>query len=65
MAESFITRSSIRTPKGASVRPYGRLHVTDFLDVWPHYGSAFGIDHLIYSDGEVELRIQGKTLDEL
>jgi hypothetical protein len=57
-----ITRSGLTDPAKASKTPYGAVHLTDFMDVWPHYGPAFGVDHLIYEDGTVELRIQGTLL---
>lgn len=50
----------LSSPEKASKSPYGMLHMTLFQDVWPHYGAAFGIDHLIFEDGTVECRIQGK-----
>jgi hypothetical protein len=60
-----ITRSGVTDPAKANKTPYGFVHVTDFMDVWPHYGQAFGIDHLFLSNGEVKLRVMGKKLHEL
>lgn len=65
MADFEISHSGLGHPKNTTALPYGTRHLTDFMDVWPTKGPAFGIDHLCYEDEDVELRIQGDTLDEL
>lgn len=65
MAEFTITRSGLSSPTNATARPYDRVHLSDFMDVWLPRDAAFGVDHLIYEDGEIELRIQGDRLSEI
>lgn len=65
MSDFEITHAGLGHPKNATDLPYGARHLTDFMDVWPTKGAPFGIDHLIYEDEDVELRIQGDTLDEI
>ena len=65
MTESFITYSGVSKPESAGSTVYGRSHLSDFLDVWPHYGAAFGVDHIIYEDSTVELRVRGDLLEDL
>lgn len=60
-----INRPGVTHPRNASHYSYGRLHLSDFIDVYPMKSAAFGVDHVFYENGEVELRIAGKTLEDL
>lgn len=59
-----ITTYGLGHPKNSSIIPYGSNHMTDFLDIWLK-DEAFGVDHIIYEDGSVEVRVKGNTLNEL
>lgn len=65
MAKTEITRSGVTDPKNATSRPYGAVHIADFIDVWLPRPPAVGIDHLFYHNGEIEVRVMGFRLSEL
>ena len=65
MSQQFITRSGLSHPSRATKTPYGVLHLSDFLDVWPRDDPAVGVDHIITHDGVVGVRVKGKRIADL
>lgn len=65
MVNFKITHYGVSDVAKASSTPYDENHISDFIDVWLHHDPAFGIDHLFYENGEIELRVMGRKLNEL